>query len=217
MGKSVLAQWLVREEPRLVGFDPFLEHDALSVQFSDLALYLDEREAGKQLDAFRVVTPDEEPEEFPRLCWELSDLVPQGIMVAVEEADLIAPPQSVSPYARKLAAQGRHRGISMLTTSRRPAEVARLLTSQAGTFYVFRIQEPGDLTYLRSVLGDEATVCKELPPYHALHWTPLGSRVVTLKGDTLQTVSNWRHSAEPSQIGDEEILDTPSPIRDTPS
>lgn len=179
-GKTTAALALSREAPRLLAYDPFGEHEALRMTLSEAADYLIEAERHQRLDKFRIgIYPyeDDEPRKIAVLAWEIATRCPDGLVLVLEEADQIAPVTGVSPDVARLVSQGRHVNLEIIATTRRPAEVARILTANAAEYYIFRIQEPGDLTYLRSVIGPEATArVAELPEYAFVYWTPAGWR-----------------------------------------
>ncbi len=174
-GKSTMARHLVTGAPRLLAYDPFGEHDALALDFADLVDFLDYapslagfrvslREAGHEADfcGLALAVARELQREQP----------PGGLTVLLEEADLIARPGQEPPVFQDLIARGRHDGIELVAVSRRPAEVSRLITSQAEFFYVFRTQEPRDVTYLRGYIGEAAAgAVQQLPKFRYVAWS----------------------------------------------
>ncbi len=76
-----------------------------------------------------------------------------GVCFVVDEIDLYTKPSYCPPGLRKLIRYGRHYGIDMITASRRPPEVSREITAQTGKFILFRMHEPADQAYIRSVAG----------------------------------------------------------------
>jgi DNA helicase HerA-like ATPase len=168
MGKTTLARQLVAGEARMLAYDPFGEHDALALDWSTCLDYLD----AHRLERFRVaVTEGGHEHEFCALAWELAEHC-GGLTVVLEEADLVARPMVEPEFFRQVVARGRHREISIVSTSQRPAQVSRLLTSQAAEVYCFRTHEPADVRHLRSILGDVADQLPELEPFEYVHWTP---------------------------------------------
>jgi hypothetical protein len=174
-GKSTMARALVAPAPRLLAFDPFSEHDALALDFGDLEDFLD---TTPDLGAFRVSLREAGHEEgFCGLALATARLLqkehpPGGLTVLLEEADLVARPGQEPPVFQDLVARGRHDGIELVCVSRRPAEVSRLITSQAEFFYVFRTQEPRDVTYLRGYIGEAAALAAQhLDKFHYVAWS----------------------------------------------
>lgn len=78
------------------------------------------------------------------------------LIYAIDEIDRFTSAGYAPPGLDYLINQGRHVQVSMVCSSRRPAQIPRELTSQAHLFYVFKNTEPGDLDYLKPYLGKEA-------------------------------------------------------------
>lgn len=169
-----MARQLTAAAPRVLAYDPFSEHDALPLDYHDLVDYLDYAES---LGAFRVGLEEAGHEEdFCALAIALGrrlqqECPPGGLLVLLEEADLIARPGQEPPVFQDLVARGRHAGIELVAVSRRPAEVSRLITSQAEYFYVFRTQEPRDVVYLRGYIGEAAAgAAQQLSAFRYVAW-----------------------------------------------
>ncbi len=173
-GKTTLARALAAPAQRMLAYDPFGEHDALGLEWPDWLEYLDAHADRERLRLALVGGGHEE--EFCAAAWVVAGRG-RELLVVCEEANLLAPAGRESESFRRLVALGRHRGISIIATSRRPAEVSRLLTSQADELYVCRMQEPADLRYLAS-LGLEASAAElpALPRFAFLHWSANGLR-----------------------------------------
>jgi len=96
----------------------------------------------------------------------------RDLCMVVDEIDSLAgsvvppPPEEF----RRLIHFGRHIGCSFIAASRRPADVPRLLSSQATRFICFSQTEPSDLRWLRSVVGPRADELPALPDLHYLEF-----------------------------------------------
>ena len=93
------------------------------------------------------------------------------MIYAIDEVDRFTSANFAPPGLDYLINQGRHVQVSLVCTSRRPAQVPRELTSQAHLFYVFKNTEPGDCDYLEKYIGKAAA--EKLPTlsdYHFLRW-----------------------------------------------
>jgi hypothetical protein len=195
MGKSTLVRHLASKAPRMLAHDPHGEHDGLPLSDHEAAEYLEGLAARSQLDRFRVCVTVTEPERFARLAWALRELCPDYLLL-VDEVDLVAPPMR-EPWAfRRIVAQGRHHGISVLAASRRPAEVSRLVTSQAREFYCFFTREPGDVRYLASIFGEDADALDSLAPFEFLYWSPTRSA----RGHVSPQGITWQKAAPRDRI-----------------
>lgn len=68
--------------------------------------------------------------------------------------------------------RGRHRQIDLITTSRRPANVGRDLTSQSDNIYIFRNNEPNDIKYFQNFIRKEAIAeIRNLDKYYFLNYS----------------------------------------------
>jgi hypothetical protein len=93
------------------------------------------------------------------------------LVYAIDEVDRVCSAGWMPNGLDYLVNQGRHVQVSMVCTSRRPAQIARELTSQAHLFYCFKTTEPNDLRYLENYLGSQAM--EEIPrlaPYNFVRW-----------------------------------------------
>ena len=90
-------------------------------------------------------------------------------LAAVDEIDRLAPPYRIDPVLATIANEGRHYGITLVGTARRPRRVHRDLTALADVLYCARITEPTDLRYLADLVGPTAVKpLPTLPPYRFL-------------------------------------------------
>jgi len=89
---------------------------------------------------------------------ELSQIIykMKNISFLVDEIDMFAPPTMTrKAYFYKLIHYGRHAQIDIFTTSRRPANISRNLTSQTDIFLFSRVREPNDKNYIAHYIGKE--------------------------------------------------------------
>jgi ABC-type cobalamin/Fe3+-siderophores transport system ATPase subunit len=89
---------------------------------------------------------------------DLSDIVLKlkNISFLVDEVDMFAPPtMTYKANFYKLIHYGRHNQIDIFTTSRRPANISRNLTSQTDVFLFSRVREPSDKLYLANYVGKQ--------------------------------------------------------------
>jgi len=93
------------------------------------------------------------------------------LIYAIDEVDRFTSAGFTPPGLNYLINQGRHVQVSLVCSSRRPAQVPRALTSQAHLFFIFRNTEPLDLAYLQQYIGTEAAArLPELGEYRFLRW-----------------------------------------------
>ncbi len=101
-----------------------------------------------------------------------------GVMVECGEVDTVMPNhKGISAEAANIIHRGRHSLVSLAVGSRRPADVNRLLTSQADVVACFQQYERNDIEYLASVVGENnAAMLSALPDYHHLQYLPQSRR-----------------------------------------
>ncbi|MDR1976456.1 MAG: hypothetical protein LBQ18_05640 [Campylobacteraceae bacterium] len=90
--------------------------------------------------------------------------------ICIDEVDMFFNASSTSKnYIYRLIHYGRHKEIDIFSTSRRPANISRNVTSQTDIFYFSQIKEPFDLKYFRDIAGDKyLEKVQSLPPYSFL-------------------------------------------------
>lgn len=93
------------------------------------------------------------------------------VIYAIDEIDRVCSAGWMPSGLSYLVNQGRHVQVSLVCSSRRPAQIARELTSQAHLFLLFKTTEPRDLKYLEEYLGSEAVgLLPRLPDYNFVQW-----------------------------------------------
>ena len=150
-GKSTLARTLVIPDRRLIVFNTLgeTEHNMLGHVCrtrQELFDYVENRPVFRAVADFR---DDDTLGWTVKLCEAM-----QNCTLLVDELDRFCSPTSVLPEIDACCRYGRHSGVSLMVCSRRPAEIPRIVTSQAHTIHVFRITEPRDVAYLKAYLGD---------------------------------------------------------------
>lgn len=90
------------------------------------------------------------------------------LLLLIEEVDGVSSPTQIMENFKRLIRYGRHADVSMIATSRRPASVPRLLTSQADRMFLFRFREPRDVQYLREYSNINPEHLKNLEQYKYL-------------------------------------------------
>ncbi|MDX1808305.1 MAG: AAA family ATPase [Sulfurospirillaceae bacterium] len=89
---------------------------------------------------------------------ELAHIVRQmrSLMFVVDEVDMFLDPRATKNNSlNKIIQYGRHHEIDIITTSRRPANISRNLTSQTDIFYFSKLREPTDKLYIKQAIGAE--------------------------------------------------------------
>lgn len=144
MGKSTLARQRVSSTSRLFLVDNQAEYSEglIFETYPDLEDYFD-----SEPDEFRCICrfhSDEEIDQLFDLAWETGDCT-----ILAEECDWYAPVDgSGSRKFLEIVKWGRHRSIDVIAVSRTPAEISKMLTSQADEIVSFQQTEPRHIDYL---------------------------------------------------------------------
>jgi len=162
-GKSTLVKELVKEHKRVIVFDTMGEYDNAIENYNDAV-----RTLGRLQNERRFTVAIRLPEDEDALsAMEVAYDVPRTLVV-FEETSFYCSPSSMPTILKKFVRYGRHREISQIYVSRRPAEINRDLTAQSDLIVSFHQHEPNDIDYLRKLMGPEADRLPGLPKYHII-------------------------------------------------
>ncbi len=120
-------------------------------------------------------------EHWEHMAWLC--LMAENLIIVADEVDMIcsagSPASARSPYwkkyqrmpaLQKIVQYGRHSKVAFLATARRPQDVWRGLTGQAGRIVVFKMNERLELDAVRDRLGSDTDRLPNLLPYTYLDW-----------------------------------------------
>ena len=106
---------------------------------------------------------------FALLAWALG-----SCMVVIDEASLSLPVGSLPKDAQgalRLLLQGRHRGVSVVGITQRPALVSMNLRANVNRVVVFRLMSPRDVDAVSDMIGQRlAPEVATLQPFEYLDW-----------------------------------------------
>jgi|APSaa5957512535_1039671.scaffolds.fasta_scaffold17722_3 DNA helicase HerA-like ATPase len=145
-GKSHLANLLMLEksvDKKVLIYDTLNEYD---YPIADLDKFPTLKKG-----IFRV-TPIEcqdDKEFFGSICEYVYKI--QNTVLLVDEIDMYCSATSHVEYLTKICRYGRHKQVDLIAITRRPSDVPRSITAMADEFYVFKIQEPKDISYLKNI------------------------------------------------------------------
>lgn len=126
----------------------------------------------KHYDAFKYFKFELVVNVFPDTFEEFLELVNKmkKITLVIDEVDMFADARlKRDSELYKLIHYGRHHEIDIITTSRRPANIPRDLTSQTDEFYFSRLTEPNDKKYIKDLYGNSyVDIVKSLPKFEFL-------------------------------------------------
>lgn len=114
----------------------------------------------RSIGRHRVVGRDSDGfDDLLRVSWYLG-----RVALFVDEADTVCPARQLSPAHLDVLRRGRHRAISLVYLTARPANLPPDLRQQASALSMFRTAEPGDLDWLRKRVGSAVDVLPTLEP-----------------------------------------------------
>lgn len=175
-GKSVKARRLIAGENRLVVFDTMGEYtDGVILDgYEELKRFWLKCYKGN----FRLIyRPYDEQTEFTQVC----DLVYLcgNVCFLVEECDLFFRPNAANIEARNILRRGRHRGVKFIGITQRPVQIDRNITAQATEAYIFKVDEPRDIDYLKARFGDEIeSLIQGLKPFEYVYIDAAGTKSI---------------------------------------
>ncbi len=94
----------------------------------------------------------------------------EDLLFVIDEVDFFDSPASQAREFKKMIHYSRHYHIDIITTSRRPANISRDLTSQTDVFDIFRITEKRDLDYFYALNAELPEMIKALEPHHFIEY-----------------------------------------------
>lgn len=146
-GKTTLAKKLLNNYDNYIIIDQLNEYSGLI--FYDVDTLLDYYEREKKFNCVFRPLNDVELE----LIFHIYKI--GHITFFIEEIDMIATAYNMPADLKYILKYGRHYDISIVGICRRTQETNRLLTSQANSIWVSRMQENSDVAYFKKMGFDE--------------------------------------------------------------
>lgn len=114
----------------------------------------------------------------------------QGIgncVLVVDEIDLYADVHAPDDnVVKQIVRYGRHRAVSLIGVSQRPANVMRDMTAQCDYIVMFQSTEQRDVLYLADRIGsDNADRVRTLPQFHYMVYSAYAGGIVTVNPSEL--------------------------------
>ncbi len=110
---------------------------------------------------------EEEFNQFCTIAFEIPNLT-----VAVEEVQEYANKFRFPTPLARIVRVGRRKGITYIAVSQRPAEVHNAIISNSHHRFVFRLDLPPDIIYLKKWLQCDEETIKNLPNYCFYYYSP---------------------------------------------
>jgi hypothetical protein len=95
---------------------------------------------------------------------------------------------------------GRHKNIGIAGLTQRPASVHNMFKSQVTKGFIFRLNLPPDVKYIKDWMGEEMEVLRTLPHFHYIIWD--GTRLIKMKPLQEEEEPLEIETASASHIGD---------------
>lgn len=183
-GKSHLAREINNLFPRSVIIDPaydWTEGEKVNTFSAFSKKLLDKKIINEK--KFRIIfqfSPDQTniEEHFNhvlRLCYHFGN-----IQVVIDEVQLFTNPHYLPEYLKNLLFIGRHKGVSVMAITQRPAQLNKSILSQSSHVYVGQLHEKNDLRSVADFLNEDTDKLIQLPKRHFLYFSPEnGKKVIT--------------------------------------
>lgn len=110
---------------------------------------------------------------FCRVVYNLSDF-----MLVIEEAERYATKFHSPPALKWIVDTGRHRGIGLTVTCRRPVRLHTDIPSNADYIFMFHQHMTVDIDYLAEWVGEEAYMLRDIEQYGFLIYSDIEGRVI---------------------------------------
>lgn len=154
-GKSTRLNALIAGEPRVVGWDPVVTATRPNGQLGMPTRFDNGDDAADWIRSLpppaalrcSIVGRGGDPDEFAPV---VNACVESGgkLVLAIDEVSTLCKGKTPHPHLAWILDYGRHYGIAVVWTARRPQQVAMLCTSQADRFEVFRTTQGRDVKEL---------------------------------------------------------------------
>jgi DNA helicase HerA-like ATPase len=176
-GKTTLSQRVQRVYPRKIIIDRLHEYPEgygqavySWAEFSHYLLAFENAPSFTLVYKFQVGAEHEDLifDEICRVCYHVG-----GLLLVIEEVWQFAEARApLSPWFKEIVLTGRHRGLALLSTSQRPAEVHKTVLSQSSVIFSGLLYETNDMKYLGEFMGSEVDKLASVPDYHFLCYRP---------------------------------------------
>jgi len=99
-------------------------------------------------------------------------------MLVVEEAERYATKFYMPPALKWIVDTGRHRGIGLTVTCRRPARINTDIISNSDYVFMFHQHLPADIDYLVEWTGEQAYTLRSIEQYGFLIYSDVEGRII---------------------------------------
>jgi len=184
-GKTFKCLNLTRHTERVIYFDTQGKDYTDGVMFynlDELSRFWLKVYRGKFRLIYRPLDPMAEFEEICKLAFTCGNLT-----IVTEELPSLCGSQFIGAEFRKVIFRGRMQDIHFIGLMQRPIGIHRDITSQATEIFIFNIDEPGDVKYFTSRIGQNIEErIRALEKYQYLHWID-GAEQIEVGKDEIQS------------------------------
>jgi len=160
-GKSTITREILKRSRRLFVFDTANDHGWIPdtfVQIDEAVLFIFDKGTSEADYKARYIPEEEEEDdalvrdvnEIAKMIWETGN-----VCFVIEELPMMSSAQWAPAKVKRLFRLGRHRGINLLYTGQRAAEIPRIATHSTDVFILFHTSEPLDLDRISERCGPE--------------------------------------------------------------
>jgi len=173
-GKSKLLKHLVRGIRRKIIWDYNHEHGSLGLVVYHAHMIKKTWDNGLTRIVFQPYKKTEEAfEEFLKEAYKLNNFV-----LIIEEVERYAYSHHIPVTLKKFIDTGRHKGVGVYVTMRRPARTHKDILSNADHIFAFHQHLTIDINYLKEWIGEKAERLKSISPYNFLHYDDRAGTII---------------------------------------
>jgi len=182
-GKSKFLKWLVKNFKRRIIWDVNHEHKTMGFNIHYPYMVEEQWKRGITRIVFQPFSKtDEDFEKFLEAIYNFNNFV-----LIIEEVEKYADSYHMPTTLKKFIDTGRHKGVGIVATLRRPARTHKDLLSNADHIFMFHQHLQIDVDYLKEWVGDKASEISNLPKFNYLHYDDREGTVVHKKKVPLYT------------------------------
>lgn len=165
-GKSVFLKHLVKGIRKRIIWDYNHEHGSMGYVVHHTHVLRDEWKRGITHIVYQPYDKTETSFEF--FLSEVYKL--NNFVLIIEEVERYAYSHHIPFTLKRIIDTGRHKGIGLYCTLRRPARTHKDILSNADHIFMFHQHLQTDVDYLKDWVGQKAEKIKNLAPYNYLHY-----------------------------------------------
>lgn len=165
-GKSVFLKHLIKGVRRRIIWDYNHEHTSKGFVVHYAHMIKEEWLRGITHIVFQPFDKSEDSFKF----FLKNVYVFNNFVLIIEEVERYAYSHHIPLPLRKFIDTGRHKGIGVYVTIRRPARTHKDILSNADHIFMFHQHLHTDIDYLKEWVGEKAETIKDLAPYNFLHF-----------------------------------------------